>query len=94
MLLVEVTGGWYKVYPNPTKDILVIEIEKDKLNKEIRTQEIEIFLYDKLMMLQKHSKFKGLQFTINVNDLKPDIYILQLKIDNKVYEEKIIISHK
>ncbi len=92
MLLVEVTGGWHKVYPNPAKDILVIEIERDKINEVIRTQEIEILLYDKLMVLQKHIKSKGSKFTIKINDLKPDLYILHLKIGDKVYKEKITIS--
>lgn len=94
MLLVEVIGGWYKIYPNPANDILTIKIEEDKLSKKLQSKEVEIFLYNKLMILQKHSKFKGSKFTISVNDLKPDIYILKLKIGDKVYEEKIIISNE
>ena len=90
-LIVEVIDDWYKVYPNP--DILTIEIERNKLNEVIRTQEIEILLYNKLMMLQKHIKSTESKITIKVNDLKPDLYILHLKIGDKVFKDKITISY-
>ncbi|GAB6278539.1 MAG: hypothetical protein STSR0006_05370 [Lentimicrobium sp.] len=92
-LIVEVIDDWYKVYPNPAKDILTIEIERNKLNEVIRTQEIEILLYNKLMMLQKHIKSTESKITIKVNDLKPDLYILHLKIGDKVFKDKITISY-
>ena len=92
-LLINVTGGWYKTYPNPAKDILTVEIEQDKMSKEMQTKEVEIRLYDKLMIMKKHKVFKGNLIRLNLNDLKPDVYILQLKIGDEIFEEKIMHSY-
>jgi len=45
------------------------------------------------MMLQKHIKSTESKITIKVNDLKPDLYILHLKIGDKVFKDKITISY-
>ena len=89
----EVTGGGYNIYPNPAKDILTVEIEHDKMSKEMQTKEVEIRLYDKLMIMRKHKVFKGNLIRLNLNDLKPDVYILQLKIGDEIFEEKIMHSY-
>ena len=89
----EVKGGYYNIYPNPAKNILTVEIEHDKMSKEMQTKEVEIRLYDKLMIMKKHKVFKGNLIRLNLNDLKPDVYILQLKIGNEIFEEKIMHSY-
>ena len=92
-LLIEVTGGWYNIYPNPANSVLTVEIEHDKMSKEMQTKEVEIRLYDKLMIMKKHKVFKGNLIRLNLNDLKPDVYILQLKIGDEIFEEKIMHSY-
>ncbi len=92
-LLIEVTGGWYNIYPNPANSVLTVEIEHDKMSKEMQTKEVEIRLYDKLMIMKKHKVFKGNLIRLNLNDLKPDVYILQLKLGDKIFEEKIMHSY-
>jgi len=91
---VQVTGGWHKAYPNPAKDILTIEIDKSKISDKSIINNIEVRLYDKLMTLKKYGKTKGSIITIDVNDLKPDVYILQIKNGDEIFEEKIVVSEK
>jgi len=91
-LLVEVNCMGFKSYPNPTSNILTIEIDnEEEVNQD---KLIEVRIYDKLMMLKKHKKFAGTKTTLNMSDLKPDVYIIQVKIGDEISEKKIIVSDK
>lgn len=92
MLLVEVTGGWYSVYPNPATNQLNIDIDLEKISEELKSEPVEISLFDKSMSLRKQIKSKGSQFTLNIRDLKPDIYFLRIKVGDKTNSEKIVIT--
>jgi len=92
-LIVHVKESWYAVYPNPTRDILNIKIDNDKISKRNQAKEIEVRLYDRSMSLKKYKKLKSTMITLNVSDLKSDMYILQLKIGDEIYGEKIIVSN-
>ena len=87
-------SNWHKVYPNPVKDILTIEINKSKMPKRLISQKIEIRLYNKMMSLMKKTFFIGTSINLNVSDLKPDIYILQIIVGDKIFEEKIVVSDR
>ncbi len=91
-LLVEVTGGWYSIYPNPSSDVLYIKIDKDKMPKDLITERIEIKLYDKMMRLKRQSIINADITPINVNGLQKGVYIIQLISGKKTHEEKILIS--
>lgn len=91
-LLVEVTGGWYSIYPNPSSDVLYIKIDRNKLPNDLNTESIEVKLYDKMKALKKQCILKGELSSINLSDLQKGVYIIQLTSDKKTYEEKIIIS--
>jgi len=91
-LLVEVTGGWYSIYPNPSSDVLYIKIDKDKMPKYLITERIEIKLYDKMMRFKRQSIINADITPINVNGLQKGVYIIQLISGKKTYEEKILIS--
>ena len=93
-ILVEVTGGWHKAYPNPANDILTIELDQDKMPVNLKSEKVEIRLYDKMSNLKKLKSFNGFFTTINMSDLKPDVYLLQIKTGDKIIEEKIIVSEK
>jgi len=93
-LVVNVTGGRYTVYPNPVSDILTIEIDESQIDDQSKSENVEIRLYDKLMSLKKHETSKSSIVTLNLNNLKPDVYILQLKLGNEIFEEKIIVSER
>ena len=91
-LLVEVTGGWYSIYPNPASDFIYISVDKNKLPNNVNIDNIHFKLYDKMKVLKKQSVLKGYHSSINVSEMKNGIYIIQLITGEKTYEEKIIIS--
>jgi len=104
-LLVEVTGGWYKVYPNPANNVLSVESinsNKSVSNTNLRSKtatintassQTEIRLYDKMMQLKLKKTFNGVKTKINVSNLRPGIYILQIIKGKNIYKKEIIISH-
>ena len=69
-LLVEVTGGWYSIYPNPARDDIYITINKSKLSDDFKNKKIKINLYDKMMNLKIKKAFNGAKTKINVRNLK------------------------
>jgi hypothetical protein len=91
-LLIDVTGGWYNIYPNPSSYVLNVKINRSKMSKDLKTRKVEIKIYDKMMRLKKQNIIKSDITSINVNDLQKGVYIIQLISGRKVYEEKIIIS--
>ena len=93
---VNVTGGknWYKSYPNPTQDFLIVELDGEKIPENLKAQEVELRIYDKLMALKKRKSFFGNSTTLNLSDLKSGVYILQIEINNEIFEDKIIVSKK
>ncbi len=107
-LLIEVTGGWYKVYPNPVNNVLSVEsISSNKTvssntnlnNKTAATsintisRPVEIRIYDKMMHLKLKKTFDGKNTKINVSNLRPGIYIVQIINGKNIYKKEIIISH-
>jgi len=93
-LLVEVVDNWYMIYPNPATDQLNIDIDLNKLSEELKTEPVEITLFDKSMSIRKQIKTKGSRFTLNISELKPDVYFLEIRIGDKTNSEKIIVTHK
>ncbi len=87
-------GRMFKAYPNPAKNILTIEIDANKIPKNIQNKAIKIRIMDKMKVVNKQISFSGNQTTINVSDLKTGIYILQVIVDNEISEQKIIISNQ
>ena len=76
----------FNIYPSPTKDIVTIEFDNYKNN----SNNIEIVLFDlvgKVHSLNNFTISKN-QISLNVSDLVPGIYFIQMIIDG----EKIVIG--
>jgi len=75
-------------------DVLTVELDKEKMPTNLKSEKVEIRLYDKMANLKKTKSFHGYSTTLNMNGLKPDVYLLQIKIGDKIVEEKIIVSER
>jgi Zn-dependent metalloprotease len=91
-LLIQVTGGWYSIYPNPAGNEIYINLDRSKMPENFTSQKFTIKLYDKMMTLKKQKSFMSENTNINVSDLKEGVYILQIISGKETFEEKIIIS--
>ena len=90
--LVDVEGFIFNVYPNPTTNNISIEIVENVsslINKQ-QDKEIEVNLYDKNLNLLKNIKTSEKLISMNLSDLRPDIYILKIIVNGQEKYEKII----
>ena len=76
-----------RVYPNPTKNNLTIQLKEDK---EIRKIEFVDFS-GKIVQPNKISRKKN-QIKVNVSNLEKGMYILNLASDKEAYKVKVIIE--
>jgi len=76
-------SGYYKIFPNPTSNILFLETEKNYNNYELIDIKGNIILQDKISKPN---------FSINTNYLKPGMYFLILYEKNQADATKIIIK--
>ena len=76
-----------RIYPNPTKNNLTIQLKEDK---EIRKIEFVDFS-GRIVQPNKISRKKN-QIKVNVSNLDKGIYILNLSSDKEVYKVKVIIE--
>ena len=76
-----------KVYPNPTKNNLTIQLKQDK---EIRKIEFVDFS-GKRVQPNKISRKKN-QIKVNVSNLEKGIYILNISSDKELHKVKVIIE--
>jgi hypothetical protein len=74
-----------RIFPNPTKGILAVEISGVSTEKLI-----EYSLYNSSGSFLKKQKFSDLQFSIDFTNHPSGIYILRLSIEGEVSEWKII----
>jgi hypothetical protein len=93
-LLVEVNCWGFNVYPNPATSILTIESVQNDVKKTDNTGIKEVYLYNKMMKPLLHKQFNGKSTTLDVNRLKPDVYLLRVKAGDKVFDKKITVSRK
>jgi hypothetical protein len=85
--LYEFESDKFLIYPNPTKDNITIEFSSI-------VSDLGIKIYDILareILIEKESKFVN-SIEIDLNNLIPGNYIVQLNIDGEVYSDKIIIQ--
>ena len=76
-----------RIYPNPTKNNLTIQLKEDK---EIRKIEFVDFS-GRIVQPNKISRKKN-QIKVNVSNLDKGIYILNLASDKEVYKVKVIVE--
>ena len=76
-----------RIYPNPTKNNLTIQLKEDK---EIRKIEFVDFS-GRIVKPNKISRKKN-QIKVNVSNLDKGIYILNLSSDKEVYKVKVIVE--
>jgi hypothetical protein len=76
----------FKIYPNPTKDRLTLKFRDPVL----RDAEIRIYnMAGRLVAMQKRSTWKSTN--IHVGHLAQGIYVLQLKTDDMIRSERLMI---
>ena len=78
------TNSFLTVYPNPCNDILFIDLHKS-------TEDCNVELLDLLGNVRLRKIIKGGTIEkMKISDLRTGIYMLTLKVDNKIYQKKII----
>lgn len=81
----EINEEKYRVFPNPVKDKLRIEIPKNESGNYV----ISIFnLFGKVIANKIYNQAGIIE--INTTSVKNSFYILQIEIDNKIYRQKFI----
>ena len=76
-----------RIYPNPTKNNLAIQLKEDK--KIIKIEFVDFS--GKIVQPNKISTKKN-QIKVNVSNLDKGIYILNLASDKEVHKVKVIIE--
>jgi len=64
-----------------------------KTSESLNSNPVEIRIYDKMMNLKREKTFSGAKTTINVSNLKPGVYILQIINGKNIFKKEIIVSH-
>jgi uncharacterized repeat protein (TIGR02543 family) len=73
------------VFPNPAKDKLFVEVQNHYLGDCV----ISIFdILGNEILIEQYNQFE--RITINTSTLPPNIYILRLKLNNRLYTRKFI----
>ncbi|WP_054851833.1 PKD domain-containing protein [Olleya sp. ITB9] len=86
------TGGFSKISINPLKDTLNIEIDKNLINKNAKTEILVFNMNGEIK--EKISLNKNEKTSLNVRKLKPGIYILKLLRNGKITDtKKVVISN-
>lgn len=83
--------NFYKVYPNPSKDIVNIELT-DKTNMPNSKSVITGELFDIAAQSRRKVEIKNNMASINVLGLPRGVYILNLNIDGKVEGHQVIVE--
>lgn len=78
------------VFPNPTSNMITLEIENNPETAQFIAAEKELFIYDKNEKLLKYAKFRGARHNMSLQSLRPDVYLLKLTGDGEQYSQKIV----
>jgi len=75
-----------KIYPNPTRGMLIIEISSNENNERFRAA-----IYNMQGgLMQDIESFTGTALNMDLSAHPPAVYVLQLRIGDEVMEYKII----
>ncbi len=83
--------NFYQVYPNPSKDVVYIEVI-DKKNIPNNKSAITGELFDITGQSRRKAQIKNNTASINVSGLPRGLYILNLNIDGKVEGHQVIVE--
>ena len=75
----------FNVFPNPVRDILNIELEKNS------NESVNIYLYNALQQRVLHKNFTNQQIAISVKDLPSGVYFLEIQQGSATGIQKIVI---
>ena len=78
----------FKVFPNPTSNILNLEFEETNINEDVL---IELFTIDGKII--KSIANKKINTSLKINDIDTGIYFLKITTDNKTSTERIILTN-
>ena len=81
----------YSVYPNPTKDIVTIDL-RDQNNKPDKNAKISGELFDIMGLSKTKIEIKDNNATFSVRGLNKGIYVLKIYINDKVESHQIAVE--
>jgi hypothetical protein len=90
--IVNVTGGWLKSYPNPANDYLEIEITDEEFYTT-KNKSVSIRLYNNKSTLVYSNVSYDKILRINTNNFLKGLYLLQVKHNDKTFNQQILIEH-
>lgn len=85
------TTDLYKVYPNPTNDILNIDLVDENFMPETKSQ-IIAELYNMMGELKGNVQIFNTIASINVKGLPKGIYVLKINIDGQIENHQVAIE--
>lgn len=88
-LMVE-ESNLYKVYPNPSNDIIYISLSNE--NNTTNTSTINAALYDLSGQIKDNISITNNTASLNVKNYKKGIYILKININGQIESHQIIIK--
>ena len=77
----------YKIYPNPAKDIITIELN----NLFLKNKKIKVSIYNNIGKLISEQEICQQKFDINISGFTKGVYVFKLVSDSKTMLKKIII---
>ncbi len=81
-----------KVSPNPSVDFADIEINQETIGSDVKLENGDLTLYDKLGKVVLVTKFNGNREKIDISRLAPDIYFVEIVFGTTRIREKILIT--
>ncbi len=100
----DLTTNWFKVFPNPAKDVLYIELTEqastplsltnNKNNEIVSHPELSrrVFIINTLGQTVLQQYLNGDKTSINLNDLKAGFYFIEVQTEFGVLSKKIVIE--
>jgi hypothetical protein len=87
--------GDFMIYPNPSKDIAYIDINRNKINVDELSpdKEFTISVIDRSGISKLNSRFSGFPYELNTSNLPEGIYFVNLSCAGKVSTIRLSVKH-
>ncbi len=76
----------YKIYPNPAKDVITIELN----NLVLKNKTTKVLIYNNIGKLMSEQEICQQKFDINISGFNKGIYVFKIVSDNKTMLKKIL----
>ncbi|MBU8892305.1 MAG: M6 family metalloprotease domain-containing protein [Bacteroidales bacterium] len=84
--ITDINDSGIKIYPNPSSGIFNLELNNDYLNCDIRIIDIAGRVIENVTISKTN------RYILNLSDYSKGIYIVNINIDNKVFNNRLIIK--